>query len=413
MNLEDTLARTFESRLDGLDVPPGDVAGARSAGHRMRVRRRMASGLGAAVVVAAGVAGMVASGHPHAVGPSGGTGQWRELPTPPLSPRADSLAVWTGREVVVVGGLTQLCPPNADCAIEGGLLRDGAAYTPATNSWRAIPPAPVDVGPGDRMVVAAGVVVLHKGLNNGRSAWFAYEPDHNRWSRIDGVPAAVDGQPSAIGPRVYVTAGRRVAVYDVTRFRWSLLPPDRNRPGLAQRTVTATSAGPVVAGVDATKPNDGIKPSLVLADRWDGTSWVRLPASDQLGNGFSWTGHRLVDPSPFTENGGEVNGWGRDIPQGGTLDPATGQWGRLPAALIGDPRGWAVSASGGPWFAIAGQVFDDDTQQVTTLPRPDGAPDYGVTGAWAEGRLLAFGGADSARGFSGDALSQRAWLYTP
>jgi hypothetical protein len=413
MSLEDTLTRTFESRLDAVEMSAGDVEGARSAGRRLRARRRVTAGVAAVVVAAAGVAGIVVSGEPHSDQPSGRVGQWHELPTPPLSPRADSLAVWTGREVVVLGGLTELCPPGADCAVVGGLLRDGAAYDPSTSSWRAIPPAPVGVGPGDRLVVADGVVVLHKGLSHGRSAWYTYEPDHNRWSRIDGVPAAVDGQPSAIGPRVYVTAGRRVAVYDVTRFRWSLLPPDRNRPALTQRTVTATSAGPVVAGVDATKPNDGITPSLVLADRWDGTSWVRLPASDQLGNAFSWTGHRLVDPSPFTENGGEVNGWGRDIPQGGTLEPANGQWGRLPAALTGDPRGWAVSASGGPWFATAGQVFDDDTQQVTTLPRPDGAPDDGVAGAWAEGRLLAFGGADSARGFSGDALTQRAWLYTP
>jgi hypothetical protein len=212
---------------------------------------------------------------------------------------------------------------------------------------------------------------------------------------------------------VYVTAGRRVAVYDVHTSQSSLLPPDRIRPALAQRSVTATSSGPVVTGYDATQPNDGVKPSLVLADVWDGQAWRRLPPSDQLQTGFSWTGHRMVNPSPFTENGGEVNGWGRDIPEGGTLDPATGTWGRLPGALTGDPDGWSVSADGGGWFATAGQIYDDDSGRVYTLDRPDGAPDYAVAATWAGDRLLAFGGTDSAQGFSGDALTNRAWLWTP
>ena len=107
-------------------------------------------------------------------------------------------------------------------------------------------------GPGDRLVVADGVVVLRHSLPHG-SSWFTYEPDHNRWSTIGDVPDGVGDLPSAYGSKVFVPAGRRIAVYDVTSFRWSLLPRDPNQPRLVQRRVTATPYGPVVTGYDSTQ----------------------------------------------------------------------------------------------------------------------------------------------------------------
>jgi hypothetical protein len=412
VDLEQQLRETYAERLDVLDPTGADAAAARRSGVRMRNRRRLTVVGVAAAVVAVALAGVVDARREASVGPSGPLGHWRELPAPPLSPRAGALAVWTGREAIVLGGSTEVCPPNADCAGSPAELRDGAAYDVGTGTWRAIPPAPVGVGAGDRLLMAGGVVVLEDTTPPG-SRWFTYEPDHNRWARIRHAPAGASDDPSSVGSRVYVHVGRRLAMYDVKRGTWTLIPRDRLQPRLAQDVVTATSSGPVVGGYDRTQPNDGTKPSLVLADLWDGKAWRRFPPSDQLDGSFSWTGRRLVDPTPFTENGGDVNGWGRDIPQGGTLDPATGEWGRLPAALTGDPDGLTVSASGGPWFAVAGQVYDDDTGRVYTLDRPDGAPDYAVTGVWAGGRLLVFGGTDSAEGFSGDAMSNDAWLWTP
>ena len=68
MNLEDTLTQTFESRLDAIEISPGDVAGARSTGRRMRVRRRVAVGVAAVAVVAVGVAGIAGAPALHARG---------------------------------------------------------------------------------------------------------------------------------------------------------------------------------------------------------------------------------------------------------------------------------------------------------------------------------------------------------
>jgi hypothetical protein len=204
-------------------------------------------------------------------------------------------------------------------------------------------------------------------------------------------------------------------VYDARHEAWSRLPDDSIRPALTQRVVTATPNGPVITGLDSTKPNDGAVASLVLADVWDGHAWHRLPPTGQVGGyAWSWTAGRMVDPDPFTEDGGEANGWGRAYPVGGTLDPRTGQWRPLPAAITEpSPSDWSVVASGRRWVTTYGKVYDVATGRVGTLPRPDGAPDYGVGAVWAGDRLVVFGGADSARGYSGDALTNRAWIWTP
>ena len=56
--------------------------------------------------------------------------RWRTLAPSPLSPREHALAVWTGSEVLIVGG--------ADGT------RDAAAYDPATDTWRELPGLPFD-----------------------------------------------------------------------------------------------------------------------------------------------------------------------------------------------------------------------------------------------------------------------------
>jgi hypothetical protein len=65
-------------------------------------------------------------------------GTWSPMAAAPIIARSLPASVWTGTEVVVVGGQ----------AGNGKALRDGAAYNPATDTWRRLPDAPVDVPPG-------------------------------------------------------------------------------------------------------------------------------------------------------------------------------------------------------------------------------------------------------------------------
>jgi hypothetical protein len=304
--------------------------------------------------------------------------------------------------VIVLGGDTHPCPPNADCAFAPHYRRDGAAYDPTTDAWRAIPPAPVPVGPGDRLVVADGVVVLRDWRQHG-SRWFTYEPDHHRWSHLDGVPAGVGDLPSAFGTRVYVTAGPRVAVYDVRRFRWSLLPPDPITPRLTHRRVTATPYGPVVTGY-AGGP-------LVVADLWDGRTWRRLTTGQTGNNDWTWTGRRLLDlQSWYLDTAGQTP---PTRPEGGTLDLPNGGWEALPADFDrpGSGDSWGVNALGGRRSTVFGRVYDDATGSVVTLSQPGDAAEFGTAAVWADDRLVVFGGQTLAS--DGARVTDRAWSWTP
>jgi hypothetical protein len=87
------------------------------------------------------------------------TNRWRRL-APMPSGRVGAAAVWTGRRLLVWGGQTAAEPRD----VEGAALPPhGLAYTPATNRWSALPPAPIlgRIAPiaawaGRRMLVWAG-----------------------------------------------------------------------------------------------------------------------------------------------------------------------------------------------------------------------------------------------------------------
>ena len=110
---------------------------------------------------------------------------WRELPPAPLSARSASAAVWTGREVLIWGGMG---PKET-----GEGFGDGAAYDPAQDSWRMLPPAPlsprvpfgaVAVWTGREMIVWGSTLRQERVALDGA----AYDPAQNTWRRIPEAP---------------------------------------------------------------------------------------------------------------------------------------------------------------------------------------------------------------------------------
>ena len=61
---------------------------------------------------------------------------WRKLPAAPLPVRRDASGTWTGRELVVAGGV------QAPISGPSIFFRDAVAYNPATGKWRQIAPMP-------------------------------------------------------------------------------------------------------------------------------------------------------------------------------------------------------------------------------------------------------------------------------
>jgi hypothetical protein len=345
--------------------------------------------------------------------PSSG-GEWRELAPMPLAPRYSPVAVWTGDEVLVVGGgIGSPCPPNASCTQPEVMARDGAAYDPDTDAWRPIAEAPTGVGYWFRPVVVGDVLVLF-----GDDRWWAYDVGDDAWRTLPAPPRRVEdtGVLSARDGRVYAVArSGRILVLDVAGESWSLLPPSPHRPALRLSSALATQDGVLVSGTTAEPTGDGDTPEFTVVERWDGSRWTRLPPTGQVGPFRHWTGERLVELDPQVATG--LDG---QPPFGGRLDPITGEWTPLPNAP--DPHApspsnlrWTVVAAEGPLMAGWGYAYDDRTERWTPLGQPRGTDvDAQQSAVWVDGDLVVVGGYDSETAYENPAgLTNHAWAWTP
>jgi hypothetical protein len=106
-----------------------------------------------------------------------------ELPPAPISERALPSVVWSGREVIVWGGM----------GADGATLDDGAAFDPVTGGWRVIAPAPVvprlsagSVWTGTEMLIWGGSSAWSGGQSLKDGA--AYDPEADTWRRLADGP---------------------------------------------------------------------------------------------------------------------------------------------------------------------------------------------------------------------------------
>jgi hypothetical protein len=416
MTVEERIRTSLDEGLGALGAGVGDLAAVAESGRRIRRRRRVVGALGVAVVVAlVALAGGVRLGDgsgrtPEPAPPVGGT--WRELAPMPLSPRWMPLAVWTGDEVLVVGGgIDPPCPPGASCVEADQMARDGAAYDPRTDSWRPIADAPVDVGYWFRTAVVGGAVVVY----DGDQRWWVYDVGADVWRNLPAPDRRVvdTGALAERDGEVYVLSGSgRVLVLDVAARTWSELPPSRLEPAIRPGSVLVSDEAVFVSGSEKVDDWDGDTPLFTIVERWDGSAWSRYPQTGQVGGFAHWTGERLIDLDIQVAPG--LDG---DPPFGGVLDPATGQWSPLPNAPDPDvrrPDGWMPVAAAGPLLAGWGYVYDDRTERWTTLGAPDSAVDDHQSAVWADGRLLVFGGIDTETGYEDAAgLSRDGWAWSP
>ncbi len=116
---------------------------------------------------------------------------WSALPPAPIAGRIAAASVWTGREMIVWGGLS---------GTEKARTNDGAAYDPVAGTWRTIAPAPAGVAgeahlgavwTGDEAVFWAG------NPPDGPVVGAVYNPGTNTWRGLaDGPLDTRDGYTS-------------------------------------------------------------------------------------------------------------------------------------------------------------------------------------------------------------------------
>ena len=105
-------------------------------------------------------------------------GDWRVLPRAPLAGRIAEASVWTGRELVVAGGVVRPSTRRA---------RDGAAYDPASRTWRTIAAPPSGVGAG-AVWTGRRLVVWTGNGPDGPTVAAAYDPQTDAWQRLPAGP---------------------------------------------------------------------------------------------------------------------------------------------------------------------------------------------------------------------------------
>jgi hypothetical protein len=149
---------------------------------------------------------------------------WRTLPRSPLAPNQSPLGAWTGRELLlVVSGIQAVDGKPAPSS-----LARTAAYSPATNTWRRLPSAPLSGLHSGNAAAWDGreLIVLGAGANS-RSV-LAYAPATNRWRLLARSPYPLsNAQAFWTGQRLLVWGGAEsfhALSYEPAANRWSVLP---------------------------------------------------------------------------------------------------------------------------------------------------------------------------------------------
>jgi hypothetical protein len=377
-----------------VDPPPGLLDGVVRQGRRRRLLRRAAAAA-AIVVLASGVlatravvadrgAGQVL--HPGEVGNAGAArlagGRVRALPPDPVVDRfATAATAWTGRELIVWGGMDR----------ERRVHADGAAFDPAAGRWRPLPPAPqaqqLDrvtgeaVWTGRELLIWGGLAPDDEARAGGSmrpGGGLAYDPARRDWRPLPAPPHPL---PASAGPALWT--GRELLVVD------------------------AEGGGQVAGGGLAGAAYDP------AADQWR-----VLPASPRLGGGQQllgrtvlWAGTRLLVWTFWTRPGGPAPT--SPAPDGMALwayDPEANHWAELPAPSAPVRSSLARSAlawTGREVLAVQnttqippdpapfGGRYDPDGDRWTPIAPPPGRVPYGEATAlvWTGAALLAGGDA--------------------
>jgi hypothetical protein len=336
----------MKSRLESLSLLAvlalgcGDNGGAGAGGAGAGGAGMGGAGMGGAGTGGAGTGGVAGSGGAMACGgaPVGATGSWHAISAQGApAARTAHAAVWTGSEMIVFGGAAAVGTP----------FIDGSRYDPVNDAWR--PLAALIAGAastlGNEAIWTGSEMIVVRGDNGGGAR---YEPASDRWRAMATAGAPVSGRTGRVawtGSEILVFNGRGGGRYDAAADTWSTLPA----PGAA-------------------------------AQRTDGFSLV-------------WSGAQLL------MWGGVDDCCGGEVPvaaqaDGATFDPATGQWGALPAASK-ERRGHLALWAGDEMIVWGGGSLGGERYRPATRtwsPIAATAAPVAQTGVWTGSEMILWGG---------------------
>lgn len=326
-------------------------------------------------------------------------GTWQKTAPSPLSPRHSSITAWVDGTFLVVGGdTTASCGPAEDCLHPANLVRDGARYDPATNTWTKIADAPMalvndepipDAHPLTAVLGHTVYVITTSGSGQyGVRAprLLAYDADADRWKELPSPAAQPLNLVSTTDSVIAFTGTQGYESFDPAVGRWVR----HHVNGLPQNIAGGVLVGGrlAVAGVLGHNPS---KP-----DYWVGTvdlATDRATLIDRPASGMQ----RPMPAGVQTASGGFAV-WGRSGSLVWLLDPATGTWtsverpatsGTFSGTQQGVKASWFVTAAG--MIALNGHLYDPETSLWSPTPALPVPGDDPVIASGPESVLVCFG----------------------
>lgn len=326
-------------------------------------------------------------------------GPWAWLAgTAPIDGREDHTAIWTGREMVLWGGIARTPAPDPTAEDEGTRAAepapitreqvDGASYDPETGRWRRVGSAPVGGRSGHTAVWTDAEMLVW-----GGQGWDAQD--------------AADDPPGPEG-----------AAYDPAARSWRTLPT-APIAGRTLHTAVWTGSEMLVWGGNLAEAESDGAAYVPETGRWRLLPPAPLPA--RAAHTAVWTGSEMLVWGGIGQDGVPSAG-------GAAYDPAADTWRALPAApLPGRAQhvavwdgtsmlvwGGASDVATGTAYAD-GAAYDPAGDAWTALPAVDLEPRFASSAVWTGAELLVWGGVDDRFYTDGAAYSpqQRTWRPIP
>ena len=357
---------------------------------------------GVVVVLVAGATASLglARGRAAVSGPSASSvlaGVWRWLPPPPSpAASAQTVSVWTGRQMVIFGRAYPKPPLGIDVA---------AAYAPASNAWRRLTPLKGPAGnfQGEYHAVWTGKEMLVLGPNDFQ----AYDPRTNRWRRPAPPPAAVDGAGLVVwtGKELIDWGGGCCGDAFATGWgfnpvtnRWRKLPSSPLAPTQSPSGVwTGHELIVLVSGLD---PDGKPYPSnfaRIAAYNPVSNAWRRLAPmpAPRFNAEAVWDGHEMLLVGGIgASQGGKP---GSPAKLGFAYNPKTNRWRALapmPTGRTNFPAVWTGTRllMWGVGTPLSGIAYDPAANRWSGLPPAPLTGRAGLTAVWTGRSVILWGG---------------------
>lgn len=242
--------------------------------------------------------------------------------------------MWTGEELLVVGGVSWFCPPGADCRgpQDEEILLDGAAFDPAADTWRALPEMPRATFYDTAHWTGEEMLVVHQPFTvDGTSprtlpaAVTALDPEACTWRTLDPPPDGQFTHSLWTGEQLVLWStddeyGEAIQTLDPTSGQWATLPDDPLGPSF-DRGLAWLDGRFYLAALSMDDDRSPRHFAVTSLDP-DSGEWSDPEQTDVTFWGQEW----------WAFDGQFVNASQRaQVPEGldtvaGAFDPATGEW---------------------------------------------------------------------------------------